>query len=157
ALGNATTGGEGIISTPGGAALTIGSVISNTAASPNGLTIGGAGTLTLSGINTEVGIVALTSGTLTLGTATATLGVATNILAISGGTISANATSIIANQMQLNSGPGYVTFGGSSNITLNGVISGAGSLAFNMAAPATTVTYGSQTNTYTGVTNVLQG
>src|SRR5262249_59672994 len=75
-----------------------------------------------------------------------------------GGTITAAATVNIPNALQLNSGPGYVTFAGSNNITLAGVISGAGSIAFNMANGSATVTYNTAAqNTYTGVTNVIQG
>ena len=105
----------------------------------------------------NLGTVSLNSGNLVLGSATATVGAAGNNLAAFGGTISATAALTIADPIQLKSGAGYVTFTGAGNILLNQIISGVGSLAVNMSNSTTALAYSTAANTYSGITNVMEG
>ncbi len=227
---------EGIVIDNANSSLTISSVVTGSVAAGSvGLSIGGPGTLTLSGANTYTGNTDLDAGTLIVGNTTA-VGAAADSLNIIGGTIQAasggttsagttaagglvevtntvtvtiantftigetvvisgavpagfngtytiltataalftytDATSGLAtstggasvvaqnftlvNPIQLNTGAGFATFAGANSLALTGVISGAGSVDFNLNNSAT-VSYGSQTNTYTGVTNVING
>ena len=150
---------EGILITANTGTATGALTINSALSAGSGLTIGGTGTLSLPAANGGISSVALDSGTVILGTAASTLGGGT--ITAFGGVISSGTTATagvsISNAITLNTGPSYLTFTGSNAIALNGIISGAGSIAFNMGTAAATVTYGSQTNTYTGVTNVLEG
>ena len=146
-------------------AFTINSALSGSVAAGSvGLSIGGSGTLNLSSTtNAETGNVDFGSGNLVLGSTTAgIIGAAADSLNAFGGTISTGITNTIANPINLDSGAGYVTFTGSGNFTLNGIIGGnatgsTGSIAFNLANSGTTVTYGAQANTYYGITDVING
>ena len=130
-----------------------------TTATSGGLTIGGAGTLILSVANANTGTVNLLSGTLNSAPRQRPSAPPRAPLLRSAAP-SPRATVSLANAVQLNPGPGYVTLTGANNITFNGsVISGAGSIAFNMANPTVTVTYttSAAANSYTGLTNVING
>jgi fibronectin-binding autotransporter adhesin len=87
----------------------------------------GAGTLTLSGSNTHLGGVTLSSGTLSLGN-NAALGTGSLVIAGNSTVQAVTAARTLANNLTL--GSGFTgTVGGSTNLTLGGTISGGGALA----------------------------
>ena len=144
-------------------AATISSAIPAT--STAGITIGGTGTLALSGANLYVNTTFATtypyattvnSGTLVLGNATALGAGAVDIL---GGTLQSNAALTVANALTLNTGGGgALTVSGANNLTLSGVISGTGSLVENMNSTSVVLTLaGATANTYSGSTVVNAG
>ena len=138
--------------------LTISSIISSTTSGSTpiySLTIGGTGTLALSGTNTYTGPTSFDSGTLILGAAA---GAGTGALNVYGGTILASATITVANNIALNTGGGAFIFGGTGALTLSGVISGAGSAIVNLGSTTNTLTYaGGTANSYSGTTMVDTG
>ncbi|MBI3601279.1 MAG: autotransporter-associated beta strand repeat-containing protein, partial [Candidatus Omnitrophica bacterium] len=130
--------------------LTEGGVISGSF----GLTKAGSGVLTLSGTNTYTGSTTISAGTLNAN-ATAALGdgSATNTLIFTGGTLQAGGTitSPSTRGVTLTS-TGLIDTNG-QNITINGVMSGAGGLTESGTGTLTL----SGTNTYTGLTTISAG
>ena len=165
----------GVISTPAGTVST-----GSTASHP--MTIGGQGTLTLSGTNTyqtlgtstevDGGTVVL-NGNAAFGTNTLSSTTNTNPVAVWGGTIQSGLTTgiSIGNPLALQLGAGAVpgdllpgaalAIVGNNPLTLGGLISGSGGLTL-VSSTATgttpTVTFdGTVSNTYTGFTTVNGG
>ena len=110
---------EGIVLTGPGASANLGSSISGS----GGLTFGGTGTTTLSGVNSYSGQTTLNSGTLTLGTANALPPTGSGLNLI-GGTLQSNVPLTIANPVMFTNS--VVTFGGSNPLTFSGATSLAG-------------------------------
>ena len=130
-----------------GSALTLNGVISGTGM----LAAGNFGTLTLNGANTYSGGTLMNTRSVVyvgsdsaLGTGTVTTGGATGVYNISG------ATRTLANAFVLNGG---TWLGGSSDLVLNGPVSGAG---FVIKAGAQTLTLNGA-NSYTGISQLRDG
>jgi autotransporter-associated beta strand protein len=141
--GNATLTGSGTIDTPNTVTLS-GQLTGN-----GSLTKTGTGTLLLTGNNTSSGGFALSAGvsginnSAALGTGTATLN--------SGGTLRLNANALnLANNLTASGGEIDTQ---TNNATLSGKIAGAGGLT-KAGTGTLTVT---QSNTYTGTTNISEG
>lgn len=137
--------GSGAIDVATGTTLTSSGVISGTA-----LTKLGGGTLALNGANTHSGGTALNAGTIAVGNAGA---LGTGALAMAGGTTlqAAAANLALANAIST-AGVGTIDTG-ANTLTLNGVISGAGSIA--KAGTGTLVLNGS--NSHAGGTTLGAG
>jgi autotransporter-associated beta strand protein/T5SS/PEP-CTERM-associated repeat protein len=116
-----------------------------------GLTKTGAGTMTLSGVNSYQGGTAINGGTLAV-TAAANLGAASGGLAFGGGTLQFLAGFITNRAVTLNAGGGTFDTNG-NNATLAGAIGGAGGLT---KVGVGTMTL-SGTGTYIGNTTVNAG
>jgi len=141
------TNGAGLTFT-GSDSYTIGGVISGTA-----VTKSGSGTLTLSGNNTYSSGTTLNEGTIVLGHNNA---LGTGTLTLGGdGTLQSDNDNRSVNNTIANGGH-VLTVSGGSNLTLGGVISGAGSLVTNMTADADSLTL-TGTNTYEGGTTLTKG
>ena len=146
---------EGIFIGSSTSTLTLSNALTST--STGGLTIGGGGTLILGTANTYTGTTTLNSGILGLGNTTA-LGSSTAPLNVDGGTIQATVGGLtFANPIALNTGTGALTVSGANSLTLNGLISGSGSLIENMTAAGVTLTLTGAADTYTGATIVNAG
>jgi autotransporter-associated beta strand protein len=130
------------------AKLTIGGTLSGT-----GVTLRktGAGTLALTGANTFDGVIAVDNGTLQVGS-DANFGAATTTLQFAGGRLQPTAALTTARTVALQ-GKGATLDTVNGDITLNGVVSGAGGLT---TTGTKIVTLGAA-NTYTGPTSVTQG
>ncbi|MCE9611441.1 MAG: autotransporter-associated beta strand repeat-containing protein [Chthoniobacter sp.] len=180
-LKTTTSGGELVIRTDlSGDALTISSPI--LANGTNVVTKSGAGTLTLSGVNTYTGGTFLNSGTLILGSTTA-LGATASTLTIGGGTFLgvSNAITNANNNAQnwngdftfagtntLNLGTGAVTLGAPSvqvslapnnaghTLTVGGAI-GDGGMGYGLTVAGTSTLILTGASTYTGATTITGG
>ena len=150
--------GSGAV-TLGNATLTAGSTADTTfsgiISGDGGLTKVGAGTLTLSGVNTYTGATTISSGTLQMGAAGA---VPTSALEVqSGSTFDLNnfnqTVTDLSGSGSVTLGNATLTAGSTADTTFSGVISGDGGLT---KAGAGTLTL-SGANTYTGTTTVADG
>ncbi|PZU85730.1 MAG: autotransporter domain-containing protein [Chelatococcus sp.] len=117
----------------------------------------GAGTLTLTGVNTYIGGTTIREGTLSIA-ADANLGDPSAVLTIDGGRLATTASFNSARAVSLDAGNGMVVGGvldtaNATTLTLSGVISGAGALT--KAGAGTLILSG--TNTYSGGTIVSAG
>ncbi len=113
-----------------------------------GLIKNGASNLTLNGINTFSGGTTLNAGTLTLGTG-ASLGSGALIVA-GASTLDNSSPLVLANNVNANAN---LSLAGNKNLTLGGVIAGAGTLTKNGLADVTL----SGNNTFSGTFDVLSG
>ena len=148
---NSSTGiaGPGLGLTLGGAGnITVSSVIATTTGS---LTKDGTGTVTLTTANTYSGGTILNAGTLAISNSAA-LGTGTLKFASNGTTLQALANLSITNPLT-NSANGIINNGGFA-FTNTGVISGGGGTLTFAGTGTTTI---SATNTYTGVTAITGG
>ena len=148
---NSSTGisGPGLGLTLGGAGnITVSSVIATTTGS---LTKDGTGTVTLTAANTYSGGTILNAGTLAISNSAA-LGTGTLNFASNGTTLQALANLSITNPLT-NSANGTINNGGFA-FTNTGVISGGGGTLTFAGTGTTTI---SATNTYTGVTAITGG
>lgn len=108
----------------------------------------GAANLTLNGNNTFSGGTALNAGTLTLGNAN---GLGSGGLIVGGAATLDNSASFgIGNAITLNAG---LTIAGNNDLSLNGIIDGAGSLTKNGLSDLTLA----GNNTFTGALNIVSG
>ena len=161
---------SGIFATGAGATLRVSGTVGG-GASPNALTVNGAGTVVLTGINTFSGGTTINGGTLALtggGTAgTSAIAVNSgaaldvqntlaNAVTLSGGTLeTTTGTGIVSGPVALNSN-GTLAAGSGALLTVSGVISGGASPnALTVSGPGTVVLSG--VNTYTGGTLVSGG
>ena len=163
------SGTEGILITGAGASLNISGGITNSTGSfaTHPLTIGGQGSLTLSGANTYTSVGTFTNidgGTLVLANKAAlgtnvisSNGSNSNLVAAYGGTIQSGVAAGIAvgNPIAINTGTGALvyngstaslTFSGVNPLSLTGVISGAGGLT---VSPSQTLTFGTNNSSAT--------
>ena len=118
------------------------------------LTKQGAGTLALTNNNTYSGVTNINGGTLIV-TSSTNLGdaSATNNITFNGGTLRTDSADLVtARTVTLNAGGGTVNSNG-NNVTLSGVVSGTGSLTKTGVG----VLQATNTNTYSGATNVFGG
>ena len=132
--------------------MNITGIVSNSA--NGGLTIGGSGSIELSGADSYSGNTTLGSGTLIVNNNTA-LGASTNILAAVNGTIeSGSAAGItLTNPVQLNTGIqglGVLTFTGANPLNLAAAITGFGGLTVNGTTSGPLTLSGSTGNTFIG-------
>ncbi|MFA5390368.1 MAG: autotransporter-associated beta strand repeat-containing protein [Candidatus Omnitrophota bacterium] len=135
--------------------LTLGGIISDSGKLAMNMA-NDANTLTLTGANTYTGGTTLTKGTAILGNDTA-LGTNTLTLGGSGSIQSDNDARAISNAIDL--ATNTLTVSGLNNLTLSGTISstgGEGALTVNMSADTDTLTL-SGANTYTGTTTIESG
>ncbi|PCM47175.1 transporter, partial [Pseudomonas fluorescens] len=124
--------------------LTLGGVTSGTGQ----LIKDGAANLTLNGNNTFSGGTTLNAGTLTLGNAN---GLGSGGLTVGGAATLDNSASFgIGNAITLNAG---LTVAGNNDLSLNGIIDGAGSLTKNGLSDLTLA----GNNTFTGAVNIVSG
>ena len=134
--------------------LTISGVITGA----GGVTKIGAGTLTLSGVNTYTGATTINAGTIAL-SADAGLGAAPGAatpgkLTFGGGTLQTTASfTLAANRGIALTGPGTISTDAGTTLTYGGIIAGAGPLT--KAGTGTLLLSG--VNTYTGATAVSAG
>jgi autotransporter-associated beta strand protein len=115
------------------------------------LTKAGAGTLYLTGTNTYAGSTYFNAGTINI-VSDANLGDPSGPLIFNGGGLQLGASVISARSVTLNSGGGTFDTNG-NNLTLNGTISGVGSLS-KIGTGTLNLT---GANTYTGGTNINDG
>ncbi|WP_181832519.1 autotransporter-associated beta strand repeat-containing protein [Bosea caraganae] len=143
--------------------LTVGDGSSTTVASTIGGSGGrlakeGTGTLTLTGANTYTGGTTLSAGTLALGNNAA---IGTGRLAVTGSATLSNAnggSAALANTIAINAGQALTLTsgaGGAGSLTLNGVISGDGSVT--ISHPGASFVELSGANSYTGGTTFAGG
>jgi fibronectin-binding autotransporter adhesin len=120
------------------------------------LTKSGAGTATLSGVNTFGGakLITVSGGILSIN-ADAALGVNTNTLSLSGATLQATATFTSARAIALGGNSVIDVTPAASNLTLSGVISGANSLS--KTGPGTLTLTGVNTFGAAGKTVAISG
>ncbi|MBH3428224.1 autotransporter-associated beta strand repeat-containing protein [Pseudomonas alkylphenolica] len=124
--------------------LTLGGVISGT----GGLSKNGNANLTLNGTNLFQGGTLLNAGTLTLGTASA---LGSGAMTVAGNaTLATGAPLVLANNVNVNAN---LNIAGVNNLTLGGVIAGAGTLSKSGLADLTL----SGNNTFSGAFDVLSG
>ncbi|MBV7478306.1 autotransporter-associated beta strand repeat-containing protein [Pseudomonas sp. PDM31] len=124
--------------------LTLGGVLSGAGA----LVKDGGANLTLNGINTYQGGTALNAGTLTLGSGAA-LGSGT-LTAAGNATLDTVAPMVLANNISIDAN---LNLAGAHDLTLGGVIDGAGTLSKNGLADLTLA----GNNTFSGTVDVLSG
>jgi autotransporter-associated beta strand protein len=142
----------------GGSGLTVSSVISSSTAAGAPLTIattpGAAniGVVTLSGVNTFSGGVVLNSGTLAVNS-TLALGALSNTLTVNGGNLFSGVTTTLNNNVVLNATLNY-TNTAATNLTLTGVLSGAGGVNYTNGATSNQFLNLQGVNTYTGQTTI---
>ncbi|WLH82387.1 autotransporter-associated beta strand repeat-containing protein [Pseudomonas sp. FP2338] len=161
-LGNLTVGGASTLDSNGAfslgnnvvlnAGLTVGGTNNLTLAGvlsgAGPLTKSGLANLTLNGINTFSGGTSLNAGTLTLGNAN---GLGSGALAVGGAATLDNSASFgIGNAIALNAD---LTVAGNNDLSLNGVVSGAGNLIKNGLSDLTLA----GNNTFTGAVDVVSG
>ncbi len=143
------------VATLSGTALNLTNTISNVSGSQR-LTVNGPGTVVLSGINTygptagAVGTIFGGGGTLQLNNAS-TIG-AGDLSVASSGTISVSVPMTVANNIIASSGTATLNDNG-NNVTVSGVISGAGALGKNGAGMLSL----SSANSYAGDTSISAG
>ncbi len=125
---------------------TFGGIIS----SSGGVTKVGTGTLTLSGVNTFLGGLNLSGGTISISAASG-VGSSANVLTFNNGALANTAIATLTNPISL-SGSG--TLSNSANLTLSGAITGSGALSKNGSS---TLIVGSTSNTYSGNTTLTAG
>ena len=129
-------------------------VLSTVITGVGSLTKQGAGTLALTNNNTYSGVTNINGGTLIV-TSSTNLGdaSATNNITFNGGTLRTDSADLVTSRtVTLNAGGGTVNSNG-QNVTLSGVVSGAGSLTKTGVG----VLQATNTNTYSGATNVFGG
>ena len=145
--------GSGTLSVSNAGAMTISSIVSGT----GGLTKTGAGTLTLSGNNTYIGVTNINVGILTLGAANRIAN--TNDVTVAGGATFnlnnfAETIGSLSGAGNVTLGTGTMTTGGNNGTTTySGIMSGTGGLA----KAGTGVFTLSGANTYTGATTINAG
>jgi fibronectin-binding autotransporter adhesin len=153
-LGTGSINNSGTLSFNETGTVTVSNVISGTGA----LTQFGSGTLVLSGTNTYTGATTVSGGTLQLNAA-ANLGNTSGItvngasLLVSGQSVAVTLTQAIS--VGVNGGA-ISNVSSAYGLTLSGVISGGGDLAFNTGTQVGTVIL-TGTNTYTGNTSIDSG
>ena len=132
------------LSNTGNNNLTLAGVVSGA----GGLIKNGASNLTLNGINTYSGGSTLNAGTLTLGTGSS---LGSGALTVAGAsTLDNSSPLVLANNVNVNAN---LSLAGNNNLTLGGVIAGAGTLTKNGLADVTL----SGNNTFSGMFDVLSG
>ncbi len=152
------TGSTGVLTASSFAFTNTATTVSAILGGSGTLTKTGAGTVTLSGVNTYSGLTTVTAGTLALGHATDTLD---GDITINGGTLSIGANSDTVGTVTLSSGSitgsGGTLTGSSYSLTDSGTISailgGSGTLTKTGAGTVTL----SGVNTYSGLTTVTDG
>ncbi len=144
-----TLGGTGgVLSPNAGTTLTLNGPIGGS--SLLGLTMIGAGTLTLGGKNTYEGGTVVSAGTLSI-SSDKNLGNESGTLTLSGATLQSTASLMSFRGINLGSGA-IISPDAGTTLTLNGPVGGSG---LNMAGSGTLVLGG--TNTYTGNTTINSG
>ncbi|OOG14367.1 hypothetical protein BMS17_20415 [Pseudomonas sp. C9] len=130
-------------------------VIGNNLMGNGGVTQNGGGTLVLNGDNTYTGGTTINAGTLSVN-ADNNLGASTGSLTIGDGRLNTKQTFATSRSVTL-TGNATLTQSVDTGFTLNGVISGSGSLALDGdGGPGGLVTLNAD-NTYTGTTNLNSG
>ena len=114
---------EGSVMTDSNASLTLSSNIS-TANTVNSLTIGGAGSLNLSGLNSYVGATTLDGGTVSISTWN-NIGASTSTLVLTAGTLSASQPLTLVNPLSFNNS--NVAFSGNT-LTFTGSVAYGGTI-----------------------------
>jgi autotransporter-associated beta strand protein len=113
-------GTEGVFFTAAGSSLSLGSVITGT----NGLTIGGNGSVTLTGVNTFTGAFTLDGGILNISNNNQ-LGATADIATLAGGTLQIVPTSLSSSRLITLAGRPTINLNSGQSLTLSGVISAA--------------------------------
>jgi fibronectin-binding autotransporter adhesin len=151
---------DGIIDT-GGSSATISAPMAGTV----GLTKNGAGTLTLSGVNTYTGATTISAGTLLLGANN--IFANTSTLSVAGGALNINTRTDTVGAVTLSSGSitgttgiltgaSYAVTNATGNTTISAILAGAVALT-KTGAGTLTLSGGTTTTTYTGGTNINAG